>query len=158
MYLKQKLQTYFFVLLLVNSRISELLPKKKKKKKNYLPGFSLPTFLPGAEEQNAETRSAPTTSASITQAKQGHPLIVAQQPLALKNKKIIKKITLLHTLLSRQSWKVKVLQELLIFLSFFFNYYYYFKKETQPKSHSSLISQKMKFSYAFEVIPLNIIE
>lgn len=51
------------------------------KKRIYLLGFSLPTFLLGAGEQNAETRSMPITSASATESNHGHPLIVAQKPL-----------------------------------------------------------------------------
>lgn len=67
---------------------------------------------------------------------------------------LVLKSTMLYILLSRQSWQVKVLWEVLIFSSFLYG----FKKGTDPRSYSSLTRHNMKFSCAFEVIALNIID
>lgn len=67
---------------------------------------------------------------------------------------LVLKCTVLYSLLSRQSWKVKVLWEVLIFSCFLYG----FKKGTESRSYSSLTRHNMKFSCAFEVIPLNIID
>lgn len=67
---------------------------------------------------------------------------------------LVFKSTVLCSLLSKQSWKVRVLWKVLIFSSFLYG----FKKGTESRSYSSLTRHNMKFSCAFEVIPLHIID
>lgn len=67
---------------------------------------------------------------------------------------LVFKSTVLCSQLSKQSWKVRVLWKVLIFSSFLYG----FKKGTESRSYSSLTRHNMKFSCAFEVIPLHIID